>query len=228
MFCSLSGGLRRRWYEPVEWFVPSEKSKRPLVFLGVAHVGRHEFREELINCAELRCEIDVAVPHTTRAKRDDEIDGRDYHFFTREQFEVEIEREAFVEYGEYQGNLYGTSKSSVETCSHRWKKITILNLLPEGVQALKYSNLFPYVIFFDIPPSKEEFDRYSLVTEQHWKDLHDESSSLRLHYSHLFDQTILLNQSFDSILSLLKSLVQLVQHQPMWINRSWFAHQQRF
>jgi guanylate kinase len=51
---------------------------------------------------------------TTRPPRDDEFDGRDYHFTTRDQMERDIENHLFIEAGQYCGNLYGTSIKSVK------------------------------------------------------------------------------------------------------------------
>jgi disks large protein 1 len=51
---------------------------------------------------------------TSRAKRDQEVDGREYHFVpTREQMERDIQNYLFIEAGEYGGNLYGTSVNAV-------------------------------------------------------------------------------------------------------------------
>ena len=55
------------------------------------------------------CTID-----TTRPRRDYEVDGRDYHFVaSREQMERDIQSHLFIEAGQYNGNLYGTSITSV-------------------------------------------------------------------------------------------------------------------
>ena len=52
-------------------------------------------------------------PDTTRSIRPGETNGKDYYFVSREQMEEEIEAGKFIEYGEYKGNLYGTSLESV-------------------------------------------------------------------------------------------------------------------
>ncbi|CAF0833766.1 unnamed protein product [Didymodactylos carnosus] len=58
------------------------------------------------------------VPHTTRPRRDKEINGRDYHFVpSREQMEEDIQNHLFIEAGEYKGNLYGTSVQAVKAVS---------------------------------------------------------------------------------------------------------------
>lgn len=57
---------------------------------------------------------------TTRAKREYEVDGRDYHFvISREQMEKDIQEHKFIEAGQYNDNLYGTSVQSVKYVAER-------------------------------------------------------------------------------------------------------------
>lgn len=57
---------------------------------------------------------------TTRQRRDGEVDGRDYHFVTsREQMERDIQEHKFIEAGQYNENLYGTSVQSVKYVAER-------------------------------------------------------------------------------------------------------------
>lgn len=57
---------------------------------------------------------------TTRPKRDYEVDGRDYHFvMSREQMERDIQEHKFIEAGQYNDNLYGTSVQSVKYVAER-------------------------------------------------------------------------------------------------------------
>ena len=72
---------------------------------------------------------------TTRPKRDYEVDGRDYHFvISREQMEKDIQEHKFIEAGQYNDNLYGTSVQSVRFVAERvrppilphlpWRRVT--------------------------------------------------------------------------------------------------------
>jgi len=208
--------------------IPNEKHKRPIVLIGAPHIGRHELRQRLMNSSDLSSLIDVAVPHTTRLKKSDEIDGRDYHFITRQQFEKDIQNNLFVEHGEYEKNLYGTSKSAIETCCHQLNRICILNLLPEGLDSLKYSNLIPFIIYFKVPSTIEQLREYFFVNEQQWNEIQQKSTSIEQNYSHLFDKTIHLTHSIDHIFAQLKFLVEDVQNKPMWVNKCWFYPKDRF
>jgi guanylate kinase len=57
--------------------------------------------------------LELSVSATTREPREGEVDGRDYHFLTREEFDRRIEREDFLEFATYSGNRYGTLRSEV-------------------------------------------------------------------------------------------------------------------
>lgn len=59
------------------------------------------------------CDESAYCADTTRARRDNEVDGRDYHFISREQMDQDINNHLFIEAGQYNNNLYGTSVASV-------------------------------------------------------------------------------------------------------------------
>jgi guanylate kinase len=60
------------------------------------------------------------ITDTTRAKREYEVDGRDYHFVaSREQMERDIQNHLFIEAGQYNDNLYGTSVASVREVAEK-------------------------------------------------------------------------------------------------------------
>ena len=61
--------------------------QRPIVLIGPTNIGRHELRQRLMLDTE---RFAAAVPHTSRPRRDGEIDGIDYHFISRTQFEQDI------------------------------------------------------------------------------------------------------------------------------------------
>lgn len=106
-----------------------------------------------------RDNIEVSVSATTRKPRekDNEKDGVNYHFITKEQFRVMIEEDGFLEYAEYCDNYYGTPKKPVE----RWKsegKDVIFEIEVQGYKKLK--EIIPECIsIFIMPPSMEELEK---------------------------------------------------------------------
>ena len=78
---------------------------------GPSGVGKGTLIHRLLE----RCPgVQLSVSATTRAPREGEVNGRDYHFLTAEQFEQRAARGEFVEHAEYAGNRYGTLRSELE------------------------------------------------------------------------------------------------------------------
>lgn len=71
--------------------------------------------------------ITVLWPDTTRPKRDYEVDARDYHFVvSREQMEKDIQDHKFIEAGQYNNHLYGTSVQSVREVAEKVNKFSMI------------------------------------------------------------------------------------------------------
>ena len=164
-------------YEEVAMYRAPVSRKRPIVLIGPHSIGRHELRKRLMQSNP--CMFEVAVPHTTRSPRRDEVDGKDYHFLPRHIFEADIKQGRFIEHGEYEKNLYGTSRESIRKVIDN-AKICILNLYPQvfaqefisfishskldccihrlffvfvskALKTLRQSDLMPYVIYIGPP-----------------------------------------------------------------------------
>jgi guanylate kinase len=81
------------------------------VITGPSGVGKGTLIKELLARVP---NLELSVSATTRAPREGEVDGRDYHFLTPEEFDERIAAEDFLEFATYSGNLYGTLRSEVE------------------------------------------------------------------------------------------------------------------
>lgn len=101
-----------------------------------------------------------AVSHTSRVPRPNEVDGREYHFTDRDDFDRGILAGNFLEYAEVHGNVYGTSKEAVRKVKNDGK-ICLLDLDVQGVRNLQKlsskSGFRPYYIFI-APPSISELE----------------------------------------------------------------------
>jgi guanylate kinase len=80
------------------------------VITGPSGVGKGTLISQLL---ERVPGLELSVSATTREPREGEVDGRDYHFLTPEEFDRRIEREDFLEFATYSGNRYGTLRSEV-------------------------------------------------------------------------------------------------------------------
>jgi len=108
---------------------------------------------------QLLVELDSAetsISHTTRTKRDAEVDGVDYHFVEIDRFKQLIEEDAFYEYAEVFGNFYGTSKSSIADQLNRGTDV-ILEIDWQGARQIKQQLPESRSIFI-LPPSKSELE----------------------------------------------------------------------
>jgi guanylate kinase len=101
--------------------------------------------------------LGVSVSHTTRAPRGQEQDGREYHFVDRATFQAMVAAGDFLEWAEVHGNLYGTSRSSIETQVAAGHDV-VLEIDWQGALQLK-SLLSDAVLIFILPPSWEELAR---------------------------------------------------------------------
>lgn len=100
---------------------------------------------------ERRPDLALSVSHTTRPRRDGEINGEHYHFVDISQFEMMLEQEAFVEHAKVFDNYYGTSEAAISEELDRGRDL-ILEIDWQGAAQVK--KLFPEAIFvFILPPS---------------------------------------------------------------------------
>lgn len=101
--------------------------------------------------------IAFSISHTTRKPRQGEIDGRDYHFVSRETFQQMIQANAFIEWAEVHGNLYGTSYAAVERLMQEGTDV-ILDVDVQGKKNI--CHVFSDAIsIFLLPPSMKELER---------------------------------------------------------------------
>lgn len=103
---------------------------------------------------ELDSHLAVSVSHTTRPPRGQEVEGREYHFVDVATFRRMIDEQAFFEWAEVHGNLYGTSREAIEQRLNAGEDV-VLEIDWQG--ALQIKQLFPNaVLIFILPPSWDE------------------------------------------------------------------------
>lgn len=124
---------------------------RPLIFCGPSGSGKSTLIKHLMS--EFKEQFGFSVSHTTRSPRPGEIDGKDYHYVSKEEMVSGVSNGDFIESATYSGNMYGTSKKAVEDVQ-RQNKICILDIDTQGVQLIKKTSLDPILIFMK-PPSME-------------------------------------------------------------------------
>jgi len=94
-----------------------------------------------------------SISYTSRPPRGTEIDGQNYHFVTRRQFEDMIERGEFLEWAQVFGNYYGTHRGILETARAEGRDL-VLDIDVQGARQLK-EQIPEAVTIFILPPSRE-------------------------------------------------------------------------
>ena len=103
-------------------------------------------------------QLRFSVSATTRPERPGEVDGRDYFFWSREQFEQAIARGELVEYEEIFGHLYGTLRSQVEQALSAGEFL-LFDIDVKGALALRRAYPEQTFLIYVAPPSVEELER---------------------------------------------------------------------
>ncbi|MCK1196978.1 guanylate kinase [Streptococcus uberis] len=123
-----------------------------IVFSGPSGVGKGTVRKEIFSTPNHKFEYSVSM--TTRAQRPGEVDGVDYFFRTREEFEVLIKQGQMLEYAEYVGNYYGTPLSYVNETLDKGIDV-FLEIEVQGALQVK-SKVPDGVFIFLTPPDLAE------------------------------------------------------------------------
>ncbi|KAL7134145.1 hypothetical protein ABFS83_11G007500 [Erythranthe nasuta] len=153
-----------------------------------------------------------SVSHTTRAPRNNELNGVHYHFTERCVMERDIKEGKFLEFAAVHGNLYGTSIEAVEAVTDRGKRC-ILDIDVQGARSVRASSLEAIFIFI-CPPSFEELEkrlrlRGTETEEQIQKRLRNAKAEIEQgNSSGLFDH-ILVNNNLQTCYENLKKLLGL-------------------
>ncbi|MBP1047003.1 guanylate kinase [Enterococcus sp. BWM-S5] len=123
-----------------------------IVLSGPSGVGKGTVRKAIFESEEHDFQYSVSM--TTRSKREGEIEGVDYYFRTREEFEAMIEAGEMLEYAEYVGNYYGTPLSYVNQTLDEGKDV-FLEIEVQGAQQVK-EKVPDGVFIFLTPPDLSE------------------------------------------------------------------------
>ena len=124
---------------------------RPICFCGPSGSGKSTLLNRLMS--EYPRLFAFSVSHTTRKPRPGEVDGKNYHFVSRDQMLTAISAEEFLEHTEFSGNIYGTSKRAITDVMVSGR-ICALDVDIQGVFSMKKTDLNP-IYFFIKPPSME-------------------------------------------------------------------------
>ena len=129
----------------------SNKNKLLIIISSPSGAGKTSVCKKIIDNDK---KIKMSVSHTTRAPRDNEINGVDYFFISNNKFNTKIINKCFLEYANVFGNFYGTSKNNVEEILSSGFDV-LFDIDWQGATQILNSKLARIVTIFLVPPSKE-------------------------------------------------------------------------
>ncbi|XP_014206503.1 MAGUK p55 subfamily member 7 isoform X2 [Copidosoma floridanum] len=218
-------------YEEVAKLYPRPGLYRPVVLIGPPGVGRNELKRRLM--ATNPDKYRTPVPYTSRPPRPGEVDGKEYFFVSRDQMDEDINSGKFIEYGEYKGNLYGTSAESVSSLVDAGY-VCILSPHYQALKMLRTPKLKPYIVYIKPPRfeifketrndsrARSTFDESNSrgFTDEEFEEILHSAARIEFLYSHLFDETIV-NADLPIAFEHLLATIHKLETEPLWVPACW-------
>ncbi|XP_048051728.1 discs large homolog 1-like protein isoform X4 [Megalobrama amblycephala] len=196
-------------YEPV--CQQEVNYSRPVIILGPM---KDRVNDDLIS--EFPDKFGSCVPHTTRPKRDYEVDGRDYHFVvSREQMERDIQEHKFIEAGQYNNHLYGTSVQSVREVAEKGKHC-ILDVSGNAIKRLQVAVLYPIAIFIKPKSVENIMEMNKRLTEEQGRKTYDRAMKLEQEFMEHFT-AIVLGDTLEEIYDQVKQIIEEQSGPYIWV-----------
>lgn len=223
-----------RLYEEVSQMPPFQR--KILVLIGTEGMGRRTLKSKLLNLDPDN--FGATIPHTSRQIRDNEENGRGYYFETRQAMEADIRKGEYLEWGEYNGNLYGTKLNTIRQVMQSGK-MCIIDCSAKALKLLSNQEFKPYVVFIKCPSAID--DLYSMklkslnpskfknsmvnqsilnIDESEFPGVLEESEGIERDYHAYFDLTIV-NEDMGRCFNSLVEAVDLIRAEPQWVPISW-------
>ena len=160
--------------------------------------------------AENNSDFEISISHTTRKSRPNEINGKDYHFVSKEEFNNLVKGNSFFEYANIFDNYYGTLKKTVLELLSRGKHV-LFDIDWQGTQQLKEIKNLSLVTFFILPPNIKVLKQRLLNRHEGQKELIEQRmNKFNEEVSHWNEYNYVvinddLNMCYEKILSIIAS-----------------------
>ncbi|KAM3834099.1 disks large homolog 1 isoform 11-T11 [Vipera latastei] len=184
---------------------------RPVIVLGPM---KDRINDDLIS--EFPDKFGSCVPHTTRPKRDYEVDGRDYHFvMSREQMEKDIQDHRFIEAGQYNHHLYGTSVRSVREVAEKGKHC-ILDVSGNAIKRLQSTQLHPVSIFVKPKSVENIMEMNKRLTDEQARKTFERAMKLEQEFTEHFT-AIVQGDTLEEIYNHVKQVIEDHSSPVIWV-----------
>uniref|UniRef100_A0A8C6Q7P1 Discs, largehomolog 1 n=1 Tax=Nothobranchius furzeri TaxID=105023 RepID=A0A8C6Q7P1_NOTFU len=194
---------------------------RPVIVLGpmkdrVNDDLISEFPDKFGSCVPPTSGANFKFKNTTRPRRDYEADGRDYHFMSsRELMEREIQEHKFIEAGQYNNHLYGTSIQSVKEVADKGKHC-ILDVSGNAIKRLQMAGLYPIAILIRPNSVENILEMNKRLTEEQARKAFDRAVKLEQEFAEYFT-AIVQGSSLDEIYSQVKQIIEEQSGPYIWV-----------
>ncbi|KAM4535079.1 MAGUK p55 subfamily member 2a isoform 2-T2 [Fundulus diaphanus] len=212
-------------YEEVAKVPPFKR--KTLVLIGAQGVGRRRLKTKLLlRDPQL---FGTTIPYTSRKPKKGERETRMYAFTSRSKMEADVKNGRYLEYGEYEGNLYGLKVDSIHEVVEAGR-VCILDANPQSLKVLRTSEFLPYVVFLQSPDFEvlkamnhsavEAGVVTKALTDEELQRTCDESAKIQAAFGHFFDLTII-NENLDETYRTVKAALETVSKNPQWVPVTW-------
>uniref|UniRef100_A0A663F7W5 Discs large MAGUK scaffold protein 3 n=1 Tax=Aquila chrysaetos chrysaetos TaxID=223781 RepID=A0A663F7W5_AQUCH len=178
---------------------------RPVIILGPT---KDRINDDLIS----------EFPHKfgIQPRRENEVDGQDYHFVvSREQMEKDIQDNKFIEAGQFNDNLYGTSIQSVRAVAERGKHC-ILDVSGNAIKRLQQAQLYPIAIFIKPKSIEALMEMNRRQTYEQANKVFDKAMKLEQEFGEYFT-AIVQGDSLEEIYSKIKQIIEDQSGHYIWV-----------
>ena len=178
-----------------------------IVISGPSGVGKGTVRNALFEREGHNLVYSVSM--TTRQPRNGEVDGREYYFVTREEFEQRIKNNGFLEYAEFVGNYYGTPLDKVESNLNAGNEV-VLEIEVQGAMQVR-EKMKDAVFIFIAPPTMKDLKNRLLrrgTEPQHIIDERYNKACREVELAHMYDYIVVndtVENAADKIMAIIRA-----------------------
>ncbi|XP_054610812.1 55 kDa erythrocyte membrane protein isoform X4 [Dunckerocampus dactyliophorus] len=183
--------------------------RKTLVLIGAPGVGRSHIKNSLLT--KYPEKFSYPVPHTTRAQRKDEENGQEYYFISNEAMTKGISNNELLEYGSFQGNMFGTKMETIRKI-HEQGKIALLDVEPQTLKVLRTADFAPLVVFIAPTNTAPQTENLRMIQK--------ESDAILTAYRHVFD-VVMVNNDVDESVKGVEEALEQATSTPQWVPVSW-------
>ncbi|PIK40973.1 putative discs large-like 1-like protein [Apostichopus japonicus] len=184
---------------------------RPIIILGP---GKDRINDDLIS--EMPEQFGSCVPHTTRPRRPHEVYGRDYYFVeSRESMEKDIQDHLFIEAGQYNDNLYGTSVAAVKEVAEKGKHC-ILDVSGNAIKRLQVAQLHPIAIFLRPISVESIMEMNKRMSEEQARKTFERAMKLEQDFAEYFT-ALVEGETMEEIHEQVKAIVEEHSGTTIWV-----------